>query len=789
MSTQIQRRRGTTAEHSTFTGVEGELTVDTTKDTAVVHDGTTVGGHPLQKQYPPLGSAAAPTYTFTGDTNTGIYSPGADQVAISTGGTGRLFVDANGFVGIGAVNTGSTGAQLSTTTTNSTARLIVESTNAAGYPGLRVANGTGNWEMQVDGANQGLRWLDDGSERLRIDSSGRLGIGTSSPSYLLHVSGNSAQIGLTDTAVTNATWRLLASTGGTTKLFRIYDSSNAADRLVINSSGLVGIGTSSPSYKLHVSGTGTVSSRTFATDATGDASFFVQNDASVLCGPLVYGSAKPAYGALASNETAFYSNRTTTLMADGASGVIKFATGGTTERARIDSAGRLGIGTSSPGTLLELAGNGTAIVRTTNNNPGIGENALIGGYEFYKADASGSGAGVVGAVRMRSADSVGSSAYMTFSTALGGTANDVERVRITSTGRVGIGTTSPSTILDLTGNGNPTITFNDSSDGRSASINGDAGNLILTSDTAASRNVVFRTISGSESARIDSSGRLLIGTSTSATTGNAQYSKIQIRGNTFGANEWASLALMRDGVPTSGNFLGGITFSDSTGAEYGYIVCAADGTTGSNDYPGRLVFSTTADGASSPTERMRVHSNGAINFGSGIAIGGSTSTNRGAVIFIDNAVITSGAGNSTLKYSTSSGIVTYDTSSRLVKENIADCPYGIDALKQLQPRKYFRTDDQKEEIGFIADEMAQVMPEFVPIGSKSIITRNDEDVEQIPLGVNYEKLTAVLTKALQEAIAKIETLEGMVAVNNITIDEQQHQLSTLAARLTALESA
>jgi hypothetical protein len=41
----------------------------------------------------------------------------------------------------------------------------------------------------------------------------------------------------------------------------------------------------------------------------------------------------------------------------------------------------------------------------------------------------------------------------------------------------------------------------------------------------------------------------------------------------------------------------------------------------------------------------------------------------------------------------------------------------------------------------------------------------------------------------QEAIAKIETLEGMVAVNNITIDEQQHQLSTLAARLTALESA
>ncbi|MGA0948329.1 MAG: hypothetical protein ACO3SH_07815, partial [Candidatus Puniceispirillaceae bacterium] len=41
----------------------------------------------------PLGSAAAPTLRFTGDTNTGLYSPGADQVAISTNGTGRLFVD------------------------------------------------------------------------------------------------------------------------------------------------------------------------------------------------------------------------------------------------------------------------------------------------------------------------------------------------------------------------------------------------------------------------------------------------------------------------------------------------------------------------------------------------------------------------------------------------------------------------------------------------------------------------------------------------------------------------
>lgn len=50
MSTAVQLRRGTTSEHSTFTGAEGEVTVDTTKDTIVVHDGVLAGGHPLLKE-------------------------------------------------------------------------------------------------------------------------------------------------------------------------------------------------------------------------------------------------------------------------------------------------------------------------------------------------------------------------------------------------------------------------------------------------------------------------------------------------------------------------------------------------------------------------------------------------------------------------------------------------------------------------------------------------------------------------------------------------------------------
>ncbi len=50
MATAVQFRRGTTSEHGSFTGLEGEITVDTTKDTVVVHDGSTPGGIPLAKE-------------------------------------------------------------------------------------------------------------------------------------------------------------------------------------------------------------------------------------------------------------------------------------------------------------------------------------------------------------------------------------------------------------------------------------------------------------------------------------------------------------------------------------------------------------------------------------------------------------------------------------------------------------------------------------------------------------------------------------------------------------------
>lgn len=64
MAKQIQMRRGTTAEHATFTGAVGEITVDTIKKTVVVHDGATAGGTPLAKEVHGHG----PTDTIDGGT-------------------------------------------------------------------------------------------------------------------------------------------------------------------------------------------------------------------------------------------------------------------------------------------------------------------------------------------------------------------------------------------------------------------------------------------------------------------------------------------------------------------------------------------------------------------------------------------------------------------------------------------------------------------------------------------------------------------------------------------------
>lgn len=149
----------------------------------------------------PLGTAALPAIAIDGDPNTGIYSPGADQLAFSTGGTGRLFIDSSGRVGIGAsspsallhVNqTGVTGGEYGVrvsqlSATSSALRLTIDSTNT--LSGL------------IQESTVPLVFGTNNTERLRIDSSGRLLVGTSSDSggALLQVNDDRIRVGTAKT--------------------------------------------------------------------------------------------------------------------------------------------------------------------------------------------------------------------------------------------------------------------------------------------------------------------------------------------------------------------------------------------------------------------------------------------------------------------------------------------------------------------------------------------------------------------------------------------------------------
>jgi predicted esterase YcpF (UPF0227 family) len=130
--------------------------------------------------------------------------------------------------------------------------------------------------------------------------------------------------------------------------------------------------------------------------------------------------------------------------------------------------------------------------------------------------------------------------------------------------------------------------------------------------------------------------------------------------------------------------------------------------------------------------------------------------------------------------------MTVNTSSDYrLKENVTPVSDGITRLQQLKPSRFnFIVDPDKTVDGFLAHEVQTIVPEAIT-GEKDAV---DDDGNPVYQGIDQSKLVPLLTAALQEAIGRIETLEGMVAVNNITIDEQQHQLSTLAARLTALET-
>ncbi len=287
--------------------------------------------------------------------------------------------------------------------------------------------------------------------------------------------------------------------------------------------------------------------------------------------------------------------------------------------------------------------------------------------------------------------------------------------------------------------------------------NGSANQLLKNGSTAGS-------LEFSSSVYIDSSQRLLVGTSsarsnffnssfatsiqleTSSTTGrglsvantvNSDASSIFILAKSRGSSVGST------GIVSSGDHLSTISFQGDDGTEFvdaARIECYVDGTPGANDMPGRLVFSTTADGASSPTERMRIRADGAVL----VPDVADDTTASAANVFIDSG----GATKGQLLRSTSSR--KYKTNIETLEDKYAD------ALLNCRPVWYQSLCERDNKDwgwwGFIAEEVAEVDPRLCFFTEK-------EDGSLEPEGVQYDRFVPHLLNLIKrqgEAIAELQ---------------------------------
>jgi hypothetical protein len=549
---------------------------------------------------------------------------GSDTMAFTVGTSEKMRIINSGNVGIG--------------TTSPSAKL-----NIAGdvliNSGEYISWGTvGATSIEGSTASNKIQFRTGSADRMIINNTG-VGIGTTSPSSKLHVVGaNNTTAVKIDFPSADFDFSANSTSGYTTKFHMdntgTYIGSNSAgralifqtndtDRLYINgNTGNVGIGTTSPGYKLHVSGTGGTRMSITNTDtnwaalqiqATGNQAdyIFFKDDTEE----------RARIAALDSNDLVFYN------------------TDSTTERMRINSSGNVGIGTASPsvGVPLTVYYNSTSQFHIGGVQAGISNNVYYNGSAYVNRNTSTGGAllqlGTDGSFAFRRATS-GSSPTLNYSQYIG------------ANGNVGIGTTSPDEKLDITGG---YLKFN----------GGDYG---LKGSASLSYNPVsdhYFQSSGSTKVTFKASGNVGIGTTSPDITGFG-WNVLSIVGGTT-AGSAGVLELGAPSTDANNQNYGIIAFMGGTGRN-AQIASNRDAAT--ND--GRLSF-WTSPGAGGIVERMRIDSGGSIIIGAGgtsgtpsadyrsLEIGRQGNTITGApwksnLYLSCNATITGGSSAFTYRY-------------------------------------------------------------------------------------------------------------------------------------------
>jgi len=483
----------------------------------------------------------------------------------------------------------------------------------------------------------------------------------------------------------------------------------------------------------------------------------------------------------------------------------------------------LNINASAPATALQIDASGnvnidsnTLYVDATNNRVGLGTSSPTGLLTVASASpvidwTNSSNTAFKHSIESTNYSSTAANNTFAFKVA-SGSGTQATVMTLNGAGQVGIGTATPSATLDVIASGSAGTETQ-----IARLISGTTTGLIVystpvgTGDTkvglyaesgssfSQSSALAFETrTSGTrtEKARIDSSGRLLVGTSSSRTVaGNT--SQIQLEGTSYQSISLTSNVNDTSGayvflsksrgtangsntVVQSGDTLGGVYFIGAGGSDTHYggaIQCQVDGTPGANDMPGRLVFSTTADGASSPTERMRIGSDGLVTIynGNTTFLRLNNSGGYDGLHQVDNNAYTIGqnsafralrigSGNNwlTTGVNLASGGTSWGTySDERLKEDIVELNGCLEQLSGIRCVTYRLKDiddsDSKKRLGVIAQDLEGKFDEALNA------SRRSEDDENEYLSVQYSDLVPVLIKSLQEAKERIETLEAKVS--------------------------